>query len=211
MFYNRLEAGLLLAEKLKKYKNDTGIILAVPRGGVPIAYSVARELDIPFEVIFTKKIEHPTNKEYAIGVASFTDYFIMPGQKVSKEYLKEALRKVRTTLKEMYIRFMGKEEPGNLKGKTVIVIDDGIATGNTLMATIRLLRKKGPAKIVIGTPVASRRAVNLLSKETDEIITVLIPEAFHSVNAFYDDFKQVTDKEVLFYLNKLRSLETHSI
>ena len=206
MFHDRLEAGLLLAAKLKKYKNDPSIVLAVPRGGVPVAYAVAKELGFPVEVVLTKKIGHPTNKEYAIGAASLTDYFIVPHENVTEDYIEQELHRVRSRLKEMYIRFMGDKEPENLKGKTVIVIDDGIATGNTLLGTVNVLRKSNPGKIVIGVPVASKSAVQKLSKEVDEVVAVLIPEEFYGVGAFYEDFKQVSDEEVMFYLDKLREL-----
>jgi predicted phosphoribosyltransferase len=207
MFLNRVEAGKMLAEKLKKYRNDPGIVLAVPRGGVPVAYEVARELGFPIEVILTKKIGHPMHKEYAIGAASLTDYFVIPHEDVSEEYIEHELRRIRARLKEMYIRFMGDREPESLEGKTVIVIDDGIATGNTLLGTINLLRKSKPFKIVIGVPVSSRSAVQKLSKEVDEVVTVLVPDQFYGVGAFYEDFEQVSDKEVMFYLDKLRELK----
>jgi len=206
MFHDRIEAGLLLAAKLKKYKNDHGIVLAVPRGGVPVAYAVAKEFGFPIEVILTKKIGHPMNKEYAIGAASLTDYFIVPHDDVTEEYIQQELQRVRSRLKEMYIRFMGDKEPENLKGKTVIVIDDGIATGNTLMGTVNVLRKSNPGKIVIGVPVASKSAAQKLSKEVDEVVAVMIPEEFYGVGAFYEDFEQVSDEEVMFYLDKLREL-----
>lgn len=207
MFRNRLEAGLLLAEKLKKYKNTAGIVLAVPRGGVPIAYVVARKLSLPLEIILTKKIGHPLNEEYAIGAASLTDYFIVPHEHATEEYIQQELRKVRDRLKEMYKRFMGDKVPENLEGKTVILIDDGIATGNTIMGTINVLRKSKPAKIVIAVPVTSKTALQKLSNEVDEVVAVEVPEEFHGVGAFYEDFKQVTDEEVLFYLDKLKHLK----
>ena len=206
MFKNRVEAGLLLAAKLKKYKNDPGIVLAVPRGGVPVAYAAAKELGFPIEIILTKKIGHPMNKEYAIGAASLTDYFIIPHQNISEEYIQQEVERIRTRLKEMYKIFMGVREPESLEGKTVIVIDDGIATGNTLMGTVNVLRKSKPGKIVIGVPVASKSAVQKLSKEVDEVVAVLIPEEFYGVGAFYEDFEQVSDEEVNFYLDKLREL-----
>jgi putative phosphoribosyl transferase len=207
MFRDRLEAGYLLAAKLKKYKNDPGIVLAVPRGGVPVAFAVASQLGFPAEVILTKKIGHPANKEYAIGAASLTDYFIIPHDNVSGEYIQHELTKIRTRLQEMHKRFMGDKEPGDLSGKTVIVIDDGIATGNTLMGTINLLRKNNPGKIVIGVPVASESAVQKLSKEVDEVVAVFIPEIFYGVGAFYEDFEQVSDEEVMYYLDKLNELK----
>ncbi len=206
MFRDRSEAGLLLAQKLKKYKNVPGIVLAVPRGGVPVAYEVAKELGFPIEVILTKKIGHPGNKEYAIGAASLTDYFVIPHENVTQKYIEQELVRIRTRLKEMYLRFMGDKDPENLEGKTVIVIDDGIATGNTLLGTIQVLKKSNPGKIIIGVPVASESAVRKLSREVDEVVAVFIPEEFYGVGAFYEDFEQVSDEEVMFYLDKLREL-----
>lgn len=206
MFRNRIEAGLMLAEKLRKYKNEPGIVLAVPRGGVPVAYAVARELGLPIEIILTKKIGHPMNKEYAIGSVSLDDYFIIPHEDIPEEYIQHEITAIRTRLKQMYKRFMGEREPQKLEGKTVIVIDDGIATGNTLLGTIRVLQKSKPGKIIIGVPVASHSAVRKLSKEVDEVVSVIIPEEFYGVGAFYEDFSQVTDEEVMFYLDKLREL-----
>lgn len=206
MFRDRIEAGQLLAAKLKKYKGDQGIVLAVPRGGVPVAYVVAKELGFPIEVILTKKIGHPLNKEYAIGAASLTDYFIIPHDNVPQSYIDRELQRARQRLKEMYIKFMGDKEPESPENKTVVIIDDGIATGNTLLGTLQLLRKSKPGKIVIAVPVASKSAVQKLSKEVDELIAVIVPEEFHGVGAFYENFEQVSDEEVMFYLDKLRGL-----
>ncbi|MGB5008468.1 MAG: phosphoribosyltransferase family protein [Ferruginibacter sp.] len=204
MFYDRLEAGHLLAAKLKKYRDDPGIILAVPRGGMPVAYAVAKELGFPVEVILTKKIGHPANKEYAIGAASLTGHFIVPHENVSDEYIQHELTNIRARLKEMYQKFMGDKEPEDLRGKTVILVDDGIATGNTLLGTVNVLRKSEPGRIVIGVPVASKTAVEKLSKEVDEVIPVLVPDEFYGVGGFYEHFEQVTDEEVMFYLDKLK-------
>lgn len=206
MFQDRKEAGQLLAAKLKKYQNDSGIVLAVPRGGVPLAYIVATELGFPVEIILTKKIGHPMNKEYAIGAASLSDYFVVPHSDVSEKYIERELHAIRTRLKEMYKKFMGDKTQENIEGKTVIVIDDGIATGNTLMGTIKLIRKSHPHKIIIGAPVASKEAVEKLSKEVDDIVTLLIPQTFYGVGAFYEDFSEVSDEDVIFYLSKLREL-----
>jgi predicted phosphoribosyltransferase len=206
MFRDRLEAGLLLAEKLGKYKNEEGIILAVPRGGIPVAYAVATRLGYPIDIILTKKIGHPLNKEYAIGAASLTDYFVIPHENITEEYIESELKKIRTRLREMYTLFRGDKEPENLEGKTVLVIDDGIATGNTLFGTITMLRKSNPAKIVIAVPVASASAVEKLTPEVDEVVALYIPGEFYGVGAFYDDFAEVTDDEVLYYLDKLKEL-----
>ena len=206
IFRDRLEAGHMLAAKLKKYKNDLGIILAVPRGGVPVAYAVAQELDFPIEIILTKKIGHPVYKEYAIGAASLTDHFVITHENVTDEYIQQELNRIRSRLKEMYSRFMGDREPSSLEGKTVVVIDDGIATGNTILGTVHVLRKSKPGKIIIGVPVATKSAVEKLSKEVDEVVAVLIPDQFYGVGGFYEDFEQVSDEEVMFYLDKLREM-----
>ncbi|MGZ8543641.1 MAG: phosphoribosyltransferase [Flavisolibacter sp.] len=203
MFQNRSEAGMLLASRLRKYQNIPGVLLAVPRGGVPVAYEVAKELNMPLELILVKKLGHPSNPEYAIGAVGLNDSYIVPHADVTDFYITSQIQKVRTKLQEMKKKFMGDKDPEELKGKTVIVIDDGVATGNTLLATIRILRKSKPAKIVVAVPVASKSAVQLLSNEVDELIAVLIPETFYGVGRFYDDFKQVEDEEVIYLLNKL--------
>ena len=192
---------------MKRYQTDAGLVLAIPRGGVPVAYAVARELGLPIELILTKKIGHPTNKEYAIGAASLTDYFTIPHENVTEEYIQTEVARIRTRLKEMYKIFMGDQEPVDLEGKTVIIIDDGIATGNTLLGTIQLLRKSKPGKIMIAVPVASSSAIKMLAKEVDEIVVVYVPDQFYGVVAFYEDFEQVTDEEVIYYLEKMWELK----
>jgi putative phosphoribosyl transferase len=206
MFTDRLQAGALLAEKLKKYKGQPGVILAVPRGGVPVAYAVAKELGLPLELVLTKKIGHPMNKEYAIGAASLTDAFVIPHRGVSQIYIDREIKAIRDRLKEMYRKFMGDKEPASLAGKTVIVIDDGVATGNTLLGTINILRKNKPSKIVIAVPVASDSAAQKLSEAADELVVLLIPEEFYGVGAFYENFEQVSDEEVIHYLDKLKTV-----
>ncbi len=207
LFRDRLEAGLLLAAKLNKYVNEPGIVLAVPRGGVPVAYAVARELGFPIDILLTKKIGHPMNKEYAIGAASLTDYFVIPHENVKEEYIASEVKNIRARLSEMYRRFRADQEPEKLEGKTVLVIDDGIATGNTLLGTISMLRKSKPRKIIIAVPVASAASVAKLSPEVDELVALYVPTEFPGVGAFYADFEQVTDEEVLNYLDKLRALQ----
>ncbi|MFI5185126.1 MAG: phosphoribosyltransferase [Chitinophagales bacterium] len=204
MFHDRIDAGLQLAKKLRKYKDSPGIILAVPRGGVVVAYTVAKELDLPMDLILVKKLGHPMNKEYAIGAVSLTDEFVIPDPGASQEYVDEEIDRIRRSLKKMYPKFSEDEEVKDWKGKTIIVIDDGIATGNTLLVTVRMLKKKEPSKIVIAVPVASADAIQKLSKEVDDVVSVLEPEIFSGVDSFYENFEQVTDNEVIYYLERLR-------
>lgn len=200
MFKDRLAAGEMLADALKKFQHESGIVLAVPRGGVPVAYAVVKKLGLPLELVLTKKIGHPMNKEYAIGAASLTDYFVVPDKEVSQDYIDQELIRIRKRLKEMQEIFQGDRKPADPAGKTLIVIDDGMATGNTLLATVRVLRKSNPAKIILAVPVASRQAVAKLSREVDEVIALEIPQEFYGVGLFYENFDQVSDEEVMYYL-----------
>lgn len=205
MFRNREEAGSLLATRLEKFFGDKGLVLAVPRGGIPVAYMVARELGFPLDIVLTKKIGHPNNEEYAIGAVSLTDYFIVPHERVSETYIQEEINKIRSRLREMQYLFTGGNKQESIENKTVIVIDDGIATGNTLLSTIHMLRKSRPAKIIVAVPVASASAVRKLSMVADEVIAYLIPKEFTGVGAYYEDFHQVSDEEVIYFLDKFKN------
>ncbi len=203
MFKDRIEAGFALANKLKKYKNANAIVLAVPKGGVPIGYIVATELGLPMGLILSKKIGHPFNKEYAIGAVNLWGSFVVPHEEVSQEYIDREITRIRTNLKAMQRKFMVGTEPEKILNKTVIVIDDGIATGNTLLA-INILKQHHPAKIIIAVPVSSISAYDVLSKQVDEIIALKIPKYFAGVGAYYEQFEDVSEEQVLLYLEKAR-------
>jgi predicted phosphoribosyltransferase len=205
MYADRIEAGMILADKLKKYAGNPGVILAVPRGGVPLGYIIARELKLPMDLLLTKKIGHPNNPEYAIGAVSLTDRVIIPHEAVPDSYIESETEKIRAKLKENYTKFMGNKKPLDLANKIVIVVDDGIATGNTLMSTISMLRKSKPSKIVVAAPVAPKTTADKLSRIVDELIIPLIPKEFYGVGSFYEDFTQVSDDEVQDYLDKLNN------
>lgn len=207
MYHDRFEAGMVLAKALEQYRGDPGVVLAVPRGGVPVAYVVAKELNWPLDLLLTKKIGHPLNEEYAIGSVSLTEMLLIPHEDIPQSYIDQETKRIRLRLKEMYKKFMGDKEPEKLEGKTLVVIDDGAATGNTLMSTINMLKKSNPHKIIIALPVASRSAYKKLSGIVDEIICPLVPEYFAGVGAFYENFEQVSDEEVMHYLRALRTMD----
>lgn len=196
MFRDREEAAFALAEKLAKYKDTPRVVLAVPKGGVPIGYIVANELNLPMELVLSKKIGHPLNKEYAIGAVSLIGSFVVPHEDVTQSYIDRETEKIRLYLTEMQNKFMSNRQPVSLAGKTVIVIDDGIATGNTLLATIRILRKNQPQKLIVAVPVASKSAVEKLKAQVDELISLITPEYFEGVGAYYEDFGDVSEDEV---------------
>lgn len=207
MFKDRIEAGNLLAKQLSTYKSDDGVVLVIPKGGVPLGYVVAKELGFPMEIVFTKKIGHPNNKEYAIGAASLNDYFVIPHYDVSEEYIQEELKIVRDKLKRMQEKFMDNHKPESLHGKTVIIVDDGMATGNTVYSTISIIKKQNPAKLIVAVPVASPSAVQMISKDVDEVIVLKTPSDFSSVGVFYENFSDVSEQEVILYIEKLRELK----
>ncbi len=206
-FKNRTEAGLLLAEKLKTYNIQDAVVLAIPRGGVPIGYEIAKQLNLPLDIVLAKKIGHPGNPEYAIGSVSLNSYVLDPHPEVPDEYIKDEITSIRELLKKRYALYTGDHSPINIKGKTVIVVDDGIAIGNTLLATIKMLSKKEPERIVVVTPVTSVSAANKLIKSevVDDFLYLLAPRSFHGVSAFYDEFDQVSDEEVKHLLMELKN------
>jgi predicted phosphoribosyltransferase len=210
MYSDRLEAGHVLAGALQKYQLSSALVLAVPRGGIPVAFVVAREFGFTLDLLLTKKIGHPSNPEYAIGAVSLTDSLIIPHQGVTESFLKEEIARIRKELRTMYSKFMGDKEPEKLKDKTLIVIDDGVATGNTLIGTIKMLRKENPRKIIIAVPVATLKAVNKLSTVVDKVVCPQVPYGFSGVSNYYENFSQVTDEEALFCLNQLKAEQTNS-
>ena len=197
IFQDRIDAGLALCQHLEHYKNVDGVVLAVPRGGVPVALPIAKILQLPLELILSKKIGHPMHKEFAIGAVSLTGQVISPNAFASDEYIQQETLHIREQLRAMYNKFMGNKQPTPIKGKVVIIIDDGVATGHTLLSTLEMIKKEGPKKMVIAVPVASRQAAQKLSEVVDEFVCVWIPTRFTSVGEFYTDFTQVSDEDVI--------------
>jgi adenine/guanine phosphoribosyltransferase-like PRPP-binding protein len=204
MFTDRLDAGRQLAEKLRIYAGKPGMILAIPRGGVPVAFEVSNELHLPMDVLPVKKIGHPGNKEYAIGAVSPDEEFMIPHPDVSESYLETEKAAVRKRLREMEVLYRGQAKPLPLGGKFVIIIDDGIATGNTVLAGMRSIRRSKPEKVIVAAPVMSRQAYEKIRDIADETISLLIPDYFDGVGAFYLHFGQVSDEEVMAIMEKAR-------
>lgn len=194
---DRIEAGLLLSEKLKKYQNSNTIVLAVPRGGVPVGYVIAKSLHLPLDIVLSKKIGHPNNKEFAIGAVSSDSMILDEHQNIPKKYINDEIIRLRQLIKEKYELYMGNRKPLDIKGKNIILVDDGIATGNTLLASINMLRKKNPAKIIVATPVIPYDNVPLFEKNTDEFVYLIASKYFRGVGGFYEEFNQVEDAEVI--------------
>ena len=194
---DRKEAGLLLSEKLEKYQDSETIILAIPRGGVPIGYEIAKNLNLPLDIILSKKIGHPLNKEFAIGAVSLDSTTIDEHPDVSNAYIDTEIKHLRELVQEKYAIYMGNRKPINVKGKNVIIVDDGIATGNTLLACINMLRKNNPKKIIVAVPVVPADVVPIFQQKADEFVFLMAPMDFGGVGRFYQEFEQVNDDEVI--------------
>lgn len=206
-FTNRTDAGTQLAEKLKNSLQDNTVILAIPKGGVPVAFVVSEKYNLPLDISLSKKIGYPGNKEFAIGSVSLFGRIIDYSYPIENEYLERETIKVRNSLKIKHKLYMGTSEPLDIFGKNVIIIDDGIATGHTIMSTIDVIKTHYPKKITVATPVCAPPAYERIKKEVDEVIALLVPENFLGVGQFYDSYEQVSDETVIELLHKTRVKE----
>ena len=202
-FADRRAAGRLLAQQLLKFKADHPLVLALPRGGVPVAYEVANALDAELDLLLVRKIGAPHHPELGIGA-------VLDGEKpqilLNREVLgqlqvpqgyfhNEAHRQLRE-LERRREQYLGGKMPVPVARRTVIVVDDGIATGVTVRAGLRGIRQKGPAKLILAVPVGSPDSILSLEGECDEVVCLVTPKPFYAVGAYYDDFSQTTDEEV---------------
>ncbi|HXR83752.1 MAG TPA: phosphoribosyltransferase family protein [Hanamia sp.] len=205
LFIDRVDAARQLAQKLEKYRGQEGVVMAVPRGGVPIGYYIAKHIGFDLDLLMTKKLGHPFNEEFAIGAVGLEDAIVEERTGISPEYIETEIAKIRRQLKERYKKFMGEARPLNIQGKVVIVADDGIATGRTILATLKMLRSKHPERLVVAVPVASEQAAQRISEEVDEFVCLYTPSPFYGVGGFYHDFTQTTDEEVISFLKENRN------
>lgn len=205
MFENRIQAGEELAEKLLKFKGEDLVILALPRGGLPLGKIVAERLNAPLDVVLTKKIGHPLNKEYAIGAVSLDDVHVFRPGEASQSYIDKEAERIRKILKERDTVYHRNVRSQDLKNKTIIIIDDGIATGSTVLATVALVVAKHPKAVVVAIPVAPPTSIQKLkdSPGVDEVICLEIPYNFQAVGQFYEDFGTVSDDEAIAILEEV--------
>lgn len=203
MFKDRIDAGLQLAEALTKYRGEAVVVIAIPRGGLPVAAVVAKSLGAPLDIALSKKIGHPRHKEYAIGAVSLQDRVLSDVAGVSESYLERETKRIRTTLKERQRQYYKGRKPCLLEGKTVILVDDGVATGNTILVTAALVQHQRPAKTIAAIPVAPHSAVELMrsAPEINEVVCLHTPAHFYAVGQFYERFDQVSDKEAIALLD----------
>ena len=206
---NRKQAGIALGLKLKAKNFPNPVILALPCGGVPVASPIAAALHTPMDVFLARKLGSPRQPEFALGAITedmtlwLNDEFVTPFHFESKgldDIIKKEWERIQT---QKYLFREGHSLP-NLKDKTVILVDDGIATGATVLATLKSIKKHQPAKMVVAVPICSSDAAILVREAGAELLSLITTDALHSVGSWYEDFEPVEDSEVIQILKKFR-------
>jgi predicted phosphoribosyltransferase len=207
-FIDRYEAGKILAHELQEYKNKSNIIvLALPRGGVPVAYEVAKSLSAPLDVFIVRKLGVPGHEELAMGAIAMEGTVVFNDEIVNtinipKTAIDQVIKTENEELKRREITYRGNRPFPELRNKTIILVDDGIATGATMRAAVQAIRKHKPASIIIAVPVSAISTCDEMKQIADQVICPLKPEIFYSVGQWYQDFSQTSDEEVYELLNK---------
>lgn len=200
-FRDRVDAGRRLGEVLRGRGLDHPVVLGLPRGGVPVAAEVAAALDAPLDVLVVRKIGAPRNPEFAVGAigeggAEFLDRELLDRLRLAPEDVADTVAREREELRRRVEAYRGAARPVDVTGRTVVVVDDGMATGASARVAVQVLRQRDPARTVLAVPVASSSAVARLSAVVDEVVALDAPPDFLAVGGYYDDFGQTSDREV---------------
>jgi len=209
IFKDRIDAGKQLADKLEEFKDNKDVVLlALPRGGIILAYEVAKKINAPIDIVVPRKIGAPGNEEFAIGAITESgegifDDDIINSYGISKEYIDQKVAEEKKEAERRLKVYRGKKKAINLKDKTVILIDDGIATGNTIFAAIKSVKSKSPKKIIVAVPVLPPDTIGPVEKVVDELIYIDAPPMFGAIGRFYEFFGQTRDEEVVEIMKKV--------
>ncbi|RPF47183.1 putative phosphoribosyltransferase [Thermodesulfitimonas autotrophica] len=208
MFADRIDAGRRLAAHLAGRTYENGLVVAIPRGGVVVGAEIARALQLPLDIIIPRKIGAPHNPELAIGAVTQDGTAIFNEELLRHFHLPEEIRErlvaaaVAETSRRLQLYRHGKPQP-SWRDRTIILTDDGIATGYTVLAALRSLRRADPKEIILAVPVAPPDTIEFLEPEVDELVCLLVPEVFLAVGQFYYHFDQTSDEEVIALLEEL--------
>lgn len=209
-FKNRKEAGEKLTSMLADYKDKNAIVLGIPRGGVEIAYEVASALNLDWSVVVSKKLPYPGNEEYGFGAVTEEGICFVNEERIrlDKDSINAIVKDREAEVRRRVAVYRGEEPLPDMRGKDIIIVDDGIATGATLVPVIRLCRKKEAAKVIIAAPVSGKDFDKELN-EADEIRILFQPDIYSGVGQAYRDFTQLTDEDVLSFLKRHRKHINH--
>jgi predicted phosphoribosyltransferase len=200
-FRDRIEAGRQLADLLGKYKDTNAVVYALPRGGVPVGKEIAKTLHCPLDLIIVRKIGHPMNPEYAMGAVA-EDGFLMVNaaelSKVDRDWFEaEKQRQIQEAKRRRELYLIDKD-PVPASGKIAILVDDGIATGSTMLVAVRKVKQEKPEKLIVAVGVSPKDTAEIFAEEVDEFVAATIPERFWgAIGYYYDDFSQISDEEVI--------------
>lgn len=209
LFTDRQDAGRELAERLLILKENSPVVLAVPRGGVPVGFEIASALGAPLDLVLVRKIGSPNNEELAVGAIAdgddpelVTEAQLVADLDASPEYLEERKSEALEEIARRRRVYLGDRQPLDVAGRTAIVVDDGVATGATMLAALRGIRRRNPVRMVLAVPVGPEDALERLSWEVDETVCLHIPAIFNAVGQFYTRFPQLCDQEVTAILER---------
>lgn len=212
-YIDRREAGIILAQQLKDYARlPNAIILALPRGGVPVAFEIARALSLSMDVFIVRKLGVPNHPELAMGALAsggtvVFNKHIMQELNIDELSINSILQAEQTELERREQLYRGKQPYPALDDKTIILVDDGVATGATIRVAIKTLKKHNPGQIVVAIPVAAHTTYLEISELVDRVVCPIQPPHFNAVSAWYDDFSQTSDNEVIELLSKSQQLQ----
>jgi predicted phosphoribosyltransferase len=201
LFRDRVDAGQQLARLLEKYRGQDAVVYALPRGGVPVAREITRVLGCPLDLIIIRKIGHPGNPEYALGAVAEDGLLVVNREdlaRVDREWFEaEKAKQIQEARRRRELYLRGRK-PVNAAGKIAIIVDDGIATGSTMLVAVKKVKQEKPAKIVVAVAVSPPETAERFAAEVDEFVAVSIPEFFWgAIGYYYEDFSQVSDEEVV--------------
>jgi putative phosphoribosyl transferase len=204
MFANRTEAGGLLARELGRFATERPAVLALPRGGVPVGFEIARALNAPLDIVLVRKIGAPFQPELAVGAVvdgnspeTVLNRDVLEHFQIEDSYIAEASRQQLEEIERRRQLYLSGRPKVEIAGRTAIVVDDGIATGATMEAALRATRRRGPGRLVLAVPVAPPETIERLRPEVDEVVCLATPQYLGAIGAFYHDFRQLSDDDVI--------------
>ena len=209
MFLDRTDAGIQLADRLSRFKNQNVLILAIPRGGVEVGFVVAQKLQADFSIVVSRKLPFPENPESGFGaIAEDGSLFIFRESSywLNKDRIQQIVEEQKTVIRDRIAVLRKNRKLPEIKDRIVILVDDGLAMGSTMMAAIRLCKKRNPEKIIVAVPVSGKSTADMIAQEVNELVALEIPDKFRAVAEVYRNWYDLTDEDVLKILNKKNNI-----